>query len=103
MSKSKELKNTSAIVKEVLENNPAARNSDDTLIFAVCSKINPLCTGLSFGTVIANRKALGLPAFETIRRARQKLCTEHPELCGNSTVEAHRKLNEDVFRDYARQ
>lgn len=103
MNKSKELRNTSAIVKEVLENNKEARNSDDTLIFAVCSKINPLCTGLSFGTVVTNRKALGLPAFETIRRARQKVCAEHPELCGNSAVEAHRKLNEDVFRDYAKR
>lgn len=28
---------------------------------------------------------------------------QHPELAGNDVVEGHRSLNEEVYRDYARQ
>lgn len=41
MSKSQELQNTTNIVKEILENYPEARNSDDFLCFKVCEKHNP--------------------------------------------------------------
>jgi hypothetical protein len=42
------------------------------------------------------------PAFETVRRTRQKLQAEFPELSGNREVQEHREANEAVFRDYAR-
>jgi len=45
----------------------------------------------------------GFPSYETVGRARRKLQANHPELCGNSNVEAQRMLNEQVFRDYGRQ
>ncbi len=102
MSKSKELKSTTKIVKEILTECPAARNSDDVLIILTCKRFNPLCAGLSFETVLANRKALGLPVFESIRRTGQKIREQHPELAGNADVEAQRELNEKVFRDYAK-
>jgi len=102
MSKSTELKSTTKIVKEILTECPAARNSDDVLIALVCKRFNPSCSGLSFETVLANRKALGLPVFETIRRTGQKVREQHPELAGSSDVEAQRSLNENVFREYAR-
>lgn len=102
MSKSIELKNTTKIVKEVLTNCPAARNSDDVLISVVCKRINPLCAGLSFDTVLSNRKSLGLPVFETIRRTGQKVRAKYPELAGTGNVEAQRELNEQIFREYAK-
>jgi len=102
MSKSKELATTQKIVEEVLKNDIAARNSDDYLIFAVCKKVNPMCLGMSFETVIRHRKELGLPVFETIRRTGQKLRAAYPELAGDADVEAQRKLNEEVFKEYAR-
>jgi hypothetical protein len=103
MNKSKEIRTTQAVVKEIMEADSAARNSDDYLIFAVCKKINPICAGMPFGTVVQNRKNLGLPAFETIRRTAQKLRAAYPEYAGNSEVEAQRILNEETFRDYARK
>lgn len=103
MNKKTELITTAKLVKEALTECPSARNSDDVLITVVCKKINPLCATLPFETVLANRKALGLPVLETIRRTGQKIREKHPELAGNSNVEAQRKLNEEVFRDYARK
>lgn len=103
MNKSKELATTQKIVEEVLKNDFAARNSDDYLIFAVCKKVNPMCLGMSFETVIRHRKELGLPVFETIRRTGQKLRAAYPELAGVSEVEAQRIQNEEIYRDYARR
>lgn len=101
MGKLNEIRTTQDHVMEVLKSDEAARNSDDYLIYAVCKKINPLCAGLPFETVLIHRKDLGLPVLETIRRTGQKIRASHPELCGNSTVEGQRMLNEEVFREYA--
>ena len=103
MSKSKELKTTSEIVKTILEQNPQSRNSDDFLYIKVCEKVNDISINLPFKQVMANRKLYGLPPFESVRRCRQKIQATHPELSGDSNVEAQRMLNEETFRDYARK
>ena len=103
MSKSKELKTITAIVKDILEHDPKARNSDEYLYLKVCEKVGGMYMNLSFWNVLLHRKAYGLPPYESVGRARRKLQETHPELAGNSTVEAQRTLNEEVFRDYARQ
>lgn len=102
MSKAEELKTTSEIVQIILEQNPKARNSDDYLYIKVCEKVNNISINLPFKMVMANRKAFGLPAFESVRRTRQKLQAAHPELAGDADVEAQRMLNEGVFKEYAR-
>lgn len=102
MSKAKEIITTQEVVRNVLETKPYTRNSDDGLIYEVCKKINPLCANLTFEIVIKNRKSLGLPAFETIRRTGQKMREQNPELRGNDEVQAERELSQKVFRDYAR-
>ena len=102
MGKATEIKTTQEYVLEVLKTDTAARNSDDYLIFAVCKKINPMCAGLPFETVLIHRKDLGLPVLETIRRTGQKIRAAHPELAGDANVVAQRELNEEVFRKYAR-
>lgn len=103
MSKSKELQTITAIVKDILVNDPDARNSDEYLYCKVCQKVGGIFVTLPFWKVFLNRKEYGLPPFETVGRARRKLQETHPELAGNSTVEAHRMLNEEVFKDYARK
>lgn len=102
MNKSKEIRTTQEVVKEVMEQDSAARNSDDYLIFAVCKRFNPVCVDMPFETVVRNRKSLGLPVFETIRRTGQKLRAAHPELAGDVEVQEQRKENEKIFRDYAK-
>lgn len=98
----KNIKKTSDIVKEILERNPETRNSDDELYFQVCKKINPEAMSKPFYMVVLHRKEHSLPPFESVRRARQKLQASYPELCGSDDVEAWRKANEEVVKDYAR-
>ena len=102
MDKATEIKTTQEVVKYVLENDIASRNSDDCLIYEVCKQINPMCLGLSFETVIKHRKDLGLPVFETIRRTGQRMREKNPNLAGTKTVEKKRTENEKVFKEYAR-
>jgi hypothetical protein len=102
MNKSEELKNTTAIVRNLLINNPQTRNSDDYLYFKVCETIAPECVSNKFWYVLLNRKHYNLPAFESVRRSRQKLQEKCPELAGNDDVEGYRALMEEVFKDYAK-
>lgn len=95
------IKDVSKMVKQILEDVPVARSDDDHLYALVCEKICPSVSGLSFGTVILKRKQMGLPAFESVRRARQKLQASYPELAGTSDTEAMREVLEDEYKAYA--
>lgn len=103
MSKASELINTTDVVKSILKNNPEARNNDDYLFYMVCLRTNAIYMNLPFGKVLLNRKSYGFPAFETVRRTRQKIQAEHPEFAADKNVEAARMVNEEVFKDYARK
>ena len=102
MGKSAELITTSALVKEILKEFPQARNSDDYLYCKVCEKKGNIYLNLPFWKVMLNRKMYGIPGFETVRRARQKIQETCPELAGCDAVEGQRMLNEEVFREFAR-
>lgn len=98
----KNIKRTSDLVKEILEEYPDARNSDMLLYHHVCYKLNIKTLGMPFGQVIMNLKALNLPPFESVRRSRQRVQQLYPELAGSDEVEAERILNESVVKSYAR-
>lgn len=106
MSKSKELKTTTDMVKHILETVPMARNSDNHLYYWVCAMIGKQngvdIHKMSMPMFLLHLKEYGFPQFESVRRTRQKLQAEYPELAGNDRVEGQRMLNEEVFRDYAR-
>lgn len=102
MSKSKELRDTTKLVKEVLTDIPDTRNSDEYLYFVVCSRKNAIATNMPFGKVLMNRKQYSLPPFESVGRARRKLQEKYPELAGDRKVQEQRALNEETFREYAR-
>lgn len=103
MNKSKEINKTTVIVKDILNKNPMARNSDMYLYIKVCEKVNPDTLDMPLKTVLSDLKGYNLPAFETVRRTRQKIQQCCPELAGNGVVEAHRMLNEEAFKEYARK
>ena len=103
MSKSKELRTTTNLVKQILTNDKRARNSDVYLYIKVCKNINPSALNLPFIHVMSNLNTYGLPPFETVRRTRQKLQEHNPELSSSSDVDAQKILNEEEYRDYARQ
>jgi hypothetical protein len=86
----------------VLEECPNARNSDSILYVEVCKKVNSDCLAKPFWYVMAKHRQFGLPSYDTVGRCRRKIQEKYPELAADSTVEGHRALNEEVYRDYAR-
>jgi hypothetical protein len=107
MSTSKILYQISKLVKEILENDKRARNSDTYLYLQVLYKVGLIkgidVNAMSVTEFLLKRNELGFPCYETCSRARRKVQEEHPELAGSDDVEAQRIINERVFRDYARR
>lgn len=97
----KDILSTQDIVQRVLKEHPQTRNSDQLLYLKVVEKINPSALHQPFWIAMTTMKELGIPPFETVRRARQKLQREFPTLRANADVEAQRMLNECVHKEYA--
>ena len=102
MNKAKELKTTTAIVRDILEQDNRARNSDDYLYYLVCTRINEIMVHLPFWKVILNRNEYKFPSYESVGRVRRHLQKKFPELSADADVEAQRELNEEVFKEYAK-
>lgn len=106
MSKAKQLITTTNLVKTILETNTQARNSDSLLYLKVLEHC-ALQKGvdlqlLSVSAFLTSMNIFGFPCFETVRRSRQKIQREYPELKGCEAVEAARAENEQTFREYAK-
>lgn len=106
MDKMKELMTTTDLVKRILEERPEARCSDNILYFFVCGIIAKEkgldMDKISMTKFLLNMKECGFPQFESVRRTRQKIQEKNPCLSADSRVEAHRMMNENTFREYAR-
>lgn len=106
MSKRSELITTKALVKAILEDNIRARNSDSYLylkvlnIVAANKKID--ITSIPITDFLLKMSFWGFPPFESVRRARQQLQHDFPELAASEDVQAVRDENETVFREFAR-
>lgn len=90
------IKDIKEIVKEALVARKETRDSDFRLICWVYYNISPDLMEMSFAKVMWNHHELGLPSFETIRRARQKLQHDHPELRGESYEKRMEKQTEYI-------
>lgn len=91
-----ELKDIKELVKKALEERKETRDSDFRLVCWVYHDIDPYLMEMSFAKVMWNHHELGLPSFETIRRARQKLQHDHPELRGESYEKRMEKQTEYI-------
>ena len=104
-----ELATIKAIVKDTLKQCPQTRNSDSLLYLAVIQKVglmnNPTfdITSLTVPYFLQNIDYLGLPHFETVRRTRQKVQAEHPELQGNARARRKRALLEKEYKKFAKR
>jgi hypothetical protein len=107
MNISREIKNTSNLVMEILKQSPKARNSDNYLYYAVLATLGKRngidIEKISVPHFLLHLKEYGFPCFETVRRARQKIQASFPELSACADVEAERIVNEEIYRDYARR
>lgn len=97
-----EFKSTTKLVKDILQKNPLARNSDTYLYIEVMMRLNPHATKMPFGMVWKNLQDLGLPCYDTVTRARRKVQAEHPELQGSERVRHFRAEREEEYKEYAR-
>lgn len=99
-----DLKNTTALVKSILEQDERCRNSDSLLylevLFAVADKKG---IPLSFMTVpmfLLDHHGTNFPPFESVRRARQKVQEHNPHLAACGAVKGFRAENEAEVRAY---
>lgn len=69
-------------VEQVLREHEDSRDSDFRVIGWVIKMTKPDLLRMPLGYVLWNYKRLELPSFETIRRTRQKLQHDKPELRG---------------------
>jgi hypothetical protein len=107
MSKKQQLITTANLVKTILETEPQTRNSDSLLYLKVlehCATQKDVNLHLIPVTAFLSHyiHEYDFPCFETVRRSRQKIQSEHPELKANETVQAHRKAYEPIYKDFAK-
>lgn len=100
-----ELKTVSALVKNILEQDGKARNTDHYLYFKVLEHYSEL-RGIDIYsmTIPLFLKKLDnhiFPGFETVRRSRQKVQAAYPDLAADKAVEKSRAKNESAYRDFA--
>lgn len=100
-----DLKNTTALVKAILENDQQCRNSDSFLYLKVLSVVAQR-KGINLDSVsiplfLLQHHGKNFPIFESVRRARQKIQAAYPELAASDAVEGFRAENEQQFRAYA--
>lgn len=100
-----DLKNVTQVVKEILVNNEKARNSDSILYLEVLQlysyKNGTSLNMLSVPYFLSHMDDLGFPAFETVRRTRQKIQATYPHLAASDKVRGFRTENEENFKAYA--
>lgn len=86
------------MVEQTLRDVPATRNSDKMLLIAVYRHLGVDVTR-SFASVISDNT---LPSFETIRRTRQKLQEQHPELAPSDRIKKERQIKQQEFLGFAK-
>lgn len=92
-------------VRDILELYPATRDNDNILYYYVLkthADIN--CINIDIMPVIVflfNMKEYGFPPFETVRRARQKIQHDHPDLASSKYIQKIRKQEEDAYYNYS--
>lgn len=94
------------ITKEVLEQYEQTRNSDSLLYLKVLERYSHErgidLRLLSVPVFLKQMGEMGLPKFESVRRARQKLQATYPHLAADKAVEGFRMENEKTYREFAR-
>ncbi len=106
MGKRFNLVNVTDLVKNILEKDQRARNSDSFLYLRVLKHIESeqreKLNGVTVFDFLLNLQGKVYPPFESVRRARQKIQRAYPELAASEEVQAYRAENESIFYDFAR-
>lgn len=101
-----DLKTLTGVVKSILIADEQTRNSDSFLYFRVLEYYGAQngvdLNGMSVVRFLLHMKEYGFLAFESVRRTRQKLQASFPELASCDRVAEMRGVNEERFREYAK-
>ena len=101
------LTNTTALVKDILTEIPASRDSDNLLFYMLCERVlkdqGIEVNELSFKKLFLHLKDFGLPQFETVGRVRRKLQQTFPEFHSSKKVSMNRGINADTFLEFAKE
>lgn len=95
------MSNVQDLVEGVLTSYLPARDDDDLLYLKVVEKVNPMACNMALDVVLRNRMTFGIPNFESVRRARQKLQASKKELRGSARVTDARYDRWKEMREYA--
>lgn len=91
-----------ALVKNILEVDAKARENDMFLYLQVCKLKNLDAVAMPFYIVMQKASELGLPAFESVSRARRKVQMEHEELKPSKGIQDIRSDYEQMFFEWAK-
>lgn len=89
------------VVRHILEIDERSRNSDSYLYLKVADWYSEGSVNLPFSYVLMNKKELGIPKFETVRRSRQKIQSECEWLRATEKVEEGRFQNYKEVKKFA--
>ena len=99
------LKKIEEVVMKYLTVYPSARNSDNALYYYICSDLCKLANipedRITIRALLMDRELYGFPNYETIRRTRQKVQAEHPELKGSKEVQEAREELAEVWKEWS--
>lgn len=89
------------LVKEILEVDGKSRGNDMWLYVQVCKNKNHAVLKQPFYLVMEKSNEYGLPAFESVSRARRKVQSDHPELKPSEAVQERREEYEQMYFEWA--
>ncbi|MGN0313578.1 MAG: hypothetical protein ACI4EG_02165 [Fusicatenibacter sp.] len=99
------LNTVSALVKDILEQDSKARNTDNHLYLKVLEHYSGLrgvdICAMTVPVFLKELDRHGFPGFETVRRSRQKVQATYPDLAPIEAVGKRRAKNEVVYREFA--
>ena len=101
------LNTTLALVRNILESDDLARNSDNHLYLKVLETVASSkgieidLDNISITDFLVNMDLMGFPPFESVRRARQKNQAKFPWLAASDEVTMLRSENEEAYREFA--
>lgn len=97
------LKTVSALVKNILEHDHKARNTDNHLYLMVLEHYSGLrgidIHAMTVPVFLKELDRRSFPGFETVRRSRQKVQATYPDLAPSEAVGKRRAKNEVVYRE----
>lgn len=102
-----EMRFVKPLVLEALKHSQEARNNDNYMYYLVC-RAKLAARGMdinqiSFTDALLRKDELGIPLFESCRRARQKIQEVDPDLSATNEVQSMRKILEAEANKFARE